>query len=120
MAAVAPGSPGKYPGLPGSHSGYYSTYCHDSDMTELVQLFVEEIPDRLAVLEQNLEQGNWSELARFAHQLKGAGGSYGFPQLTPVAARLEELAKETAPPCALEAALHELVTVAECLRAGSP
>jgi HPt (histidine-containing phosphotransfer) domain-containing protein len=101
-------------------TGYYSTYCHDPDMTELLALFVQEIPDRLAVLEQHLEQGNWSELARFAHQIKGAGGSYGFPQLTPAAARLEQLAKQTAPVEQLEAALSDLVAVAEQLRAGAP
>lgn len=101
-------------------TGYYSTYCHDPDMTELLELFVQEIPDRLAVLEQHLEQGNWSELARFAHQLKGAGGSYGFPQLTPFAARLEQLAKQSAPVEQLEAALGELVAVAEQLRARAP
>jgi HPt (histidine-containing phosphotransfer) domain-containing protein len=108
-------------------AGYYSTYCHDPDMTELVQLFVQEIPDRLAVLEQNLAQGNWSELARFAHQLKGAGGSYGFPQLTPFAARLEQLAKQTLAAntqavavTQLEAALSDLVAVAAQLRVGAP
>ncbi|WP_254510831.1 Hpt domain-containing protein [Anatilimnocola floriformis] len=101
-------------------TGYFSTYCHDPDMTELIELFVQEMPDRLAVLEQHLEEANWSELARFAHQLKGAGGSYGFPQLTPVASRLEQLAKHTAPAAELEAALHDLVLVAEQLRTGAP
>jgi len=106
-------------------TAYYSTHCHDADMAELIELFVQEMPDRLTVLEQSLEQENWSELARFAHQLKGAGGSYGYPQLTPVAARLEQLAKQrqqqqAVPRAQLEAALNELAAVAERLRVGSP
>lgn len=100
--------------------GYYSSLSNDEDLAELVELFVQEVPDRLAQLEQCLDQGNWSELARFAHQLKGAGGSYGFPQLTPVAARVEQLAKQTAPVDQLQAALSELVAVAACLRSGLP
>lgn len=100
--------------------GYYSSLCDDADMVELVELFVQEVPDRLAQLEQCLDQGNWSELARFAHQLKGAGGSYGFPQLTPAAARLEQLAKHAAPVEQLQAALSELVAVATFLRPGLP
>ncbi len=101
-------------------TGYFSTLCDDADMVELVELFVQEVPDRLAQLEQCLDQGNWSELARFAHQLKGAGGSYGFPQLTPAAARLEQLAKQTAPVEQLQFALSELVSVAALLRPGLP
>lgn len=100
--------------------GFYSSLCEDTDMAELVEMFVQEVPDRLAQLEQCLDQANWSELARFAHQLKGAGGSYGFPQLTPAAARLEQLAKQTAPVEQLQAAISELVAVAACLRTGLP
>jgi HPt (histidine-containing phosphotransfer) domain-containing protein len=100
--------------------GFYSALCDDADMAELVEMFVHELPDRLAQLEQCLDQANWSELARFAHQLKGAGGSYGFPQLTPVASRLEQLAKQAAPVEQLQAALSELVAVVACLRPGLP
>jgi HPt (histidine-containing phosphotransfer) domain-containing protein len=100
--------------------GFYSPLCNEDDLAELVELFVQEVPDRLAQLEQCLDQGNWSELARFAHQLKGAGGSYGFPQLTPVAARVEQLAKQMAPVDQLQAALSELVEVTALLRPGLP
>lgn len=101
-------------------AGLYSSMCDDADMVELIEMFVQEVPDRLAQLEQCLDQANWSELARFAHQLKGAGGSYGFPQLTPVAARLEQLAKQVSPVDQLQAALSELVAVAAQLRTGMP
>jgi HPt (histidine-containing phosphotransfer) domain-containing protein len=100
--------------------GYYSALCHDADLGELVDLFVAEVPDRLAQLQSALENRNWPELARFAHQWKGAGGSYGFPQLTPVAAHLEMLAKQAADETSLRLALDDLISVATKLRAGLP
>lgn len=99
---------------------YYSTLSSDEDLVELVQLFIDELPSRLVQLQQALEDGRWNELARFAHQLKGAGGSYGFPQLTPVAARLEQLAQQGADETLLRAALDDLIDTTGKLRAGTP
>jgi len=86
-------------------------------MVDVVQLFLDELPSRLAALHNLLEQQNFPELARLAHQLKGAGGSYGFPQLTPLAAQLEQLAKIQADETALRAALDKLIEMTEQLRA---
>lgn len=66
-----------------------STLSIDPDMVELVELFLSEVPERLAVMAEAFEQQNWSELRRAAHQWKGAGGSYGYPQLSAAAATLE-------------------------------
>ena len=99
---------------------YYSQLAADPDLAELVDLFIDELPERLRQLHAALEQGNRHDLARFSHQLKGAGGSYGFPQLTPAAAELELLAKQAADEPTLRRALHELVAVAGQLRAGLP
>jgi HPt (histidine-containing phosphotransfer) domain-containing protein len=99
---------------------YYSPLATDPDLAELVELFVQELPERLAQLQLAFETGNLAELARFAHQLKGAGGSYGFPQLTPIAARLEMMAKQGADDAALRAALDHLIALTRRLRAGVP
>ncbi|QDU30555.1 Hpt domain protein [Anatilimnocola aggregata] len=98
---------------------YYSPLCEDADLTELVQQFVDELPSRIVQLHHCLDDRQWSNLARYAHQLKGAGGSYGFPQITPVAARLELLAKQFADELAIRSALDDLVIVISKIRAGT-
>lgn len=99
---------------------HYSVLSADPDLAELVDLFIAELPERLAQLHHLLEAGNLVDLARFAHQLKGAGGSYGFPQVTPVAADLERLARQAADEILLRNALNELIALTRQLRAGLP
>ena len=67
-----------------------SIYEDDPDMAELVRSFVADLARRVETLDQLLAEGNLQELQRLAHQLKGAGGGYGFPQITEVAACLEQ------------------------------
>jgi HPt (histidine-containing phosphotransfer) domain-containing protein len=95
---------------------YYSTLCADLEMIEVVQEFLDELPLRLGQLQEALENRDWPGLARYAHQLKGAGGSYGFPQLTPLAERLERLAKAREPESLIGRTLDEIVEVATRLR----
>ncbi len=66
-----------------------STLASDPDMAELIQLFVEEIPDRVRTLQDFWQRGDLSELKRLAHQLKGSGGGYGFATLGAAAGNLE-------------------------------
>ena len=68
----------------------YSTLADDPDTAELVALFVDELPQRLAVADALAHRADWESLDRLAHQLKGAAGSYGFPTLTDSAAALEQ------------------------------
>jgi len=55
-------------------------------MGELVEMFVDEMPERIALLGEALASGDRESLERTAHQMKGSAGSYGFDQLTPYAA----------------------------------
>ncbi len=71
-----------------------STYEDDPDMLEIVQEFAAELPDRVKTLEGCLEAGDLTELKTLAHQLKGAGGGYGFPPITEAAAQLEQVLKD--------------------------
>ena len=104
----------------------YSTLGADPDLGDLVALFVEEMPciTRCTTLELSFQEANRDELARAAHQLKGAAGSYGFHQLTNFAARLEravrEIRKTTQNEQEILASLTELLTVCRKIRAGSP
>lgn len=63
-------------------------------MADLVESFVEKFPGIIAVLVDAYQQGDWAMLKGKVHDLKGIGGSYGYPQVSKVAARIEfELAK---------------------------
>jgi histidine phosphotransfer protein HptB len=68
----------------------HSSLGEDPDLREIVEMFVEEMPDRIAGLLEQAEARNWDGLRRVAHQLKGAAGSYGFDTITPCAGRLED------------------------------
>lgn len=97
----------------------YSTFGNDPDMGELVDMFVGEIPDRIASLEAQFAEGDLTRLGQTAHQLKGAAGSYGFPCVTPVAARVEAAAKGNEPEDRVREALDELVAMCGRMRAGA-
>ena len=98
------------PGTP--QSRVRSEYAGDPDMAELVQLFVAELPKRVAAMEAAHREGAMGALTRLAHQMKGAAGGYGFPSLSKVAGRLEAAVKSAPEQRALEeahASLRELV-----------
>jgi HPt (histidine-containing phosphotransfer) domain-containing protein len=71
-----------------------SVYEDDPDMLEIVREFAAELPDRVGELERCLEAGDLAQLQTMAHQLKGAGGGYGFSPITEQAASLEHALKE--------------------------
>ncbi|MDZ4778802.1 MAG: Hpt domain-containing protein [Planctomycetia bacterium] len=97
----------------------YSTLADDSDLAEIVEMFVHEMPDRVSNLLRRFESRDLPELERAAHQLKGAAGSYGFHQLTPAAARLEATLKQRRPEEEILAALDGLVTLCRGVRSGA-
>ena len=102
----------------------YSSLASDPDLAELVEIFVESLPQRIQTLQQAFDQGDWETLRRTAHQLKGAAGSYGFDPLSPAAARLEQaVASASDPEQELEGirqALDELLDLCSRVRAGAP
>lgn len=72
----------------------YSDFSDDPDYSELLNFFVDALPERLARLLEFQESGEIESLRELAHQLKGAGGGYGFPGLTEAARELESACKE--------------------------
>ena len=106
--------------LPTDETVLYSDFGVDSDLAELVEMFVEEMPDRIEALRKAFHGDEREPLRRLAHQLKGSADSYGFPQLTPRAARLESAAKDDATEREIEATLEELIGLCKRVRAGAP
>lgn len=66
-----------------------SLLAADPDMRDLVAEFVDELPARIESARQALQAADWALLKRISHQLKGAGGSYGYPEITTLAATME-------------------------------
>jgi signal transduction histidine kinase/CheY-like chemotaxis protein len=73
-----------------------SSSASDPDMAEILPEFIAELPEQVAALIQHLHDQNLEELRCTAHQLKGAGGGYGFAEITRLAARTEQRVKDAA------------------------
>ena len=92
-----------------------SELAGDEDMVELVEMFVEELPDRISAFEKALAEQDFETLAGLAHQLKGAAGGYGFPSITDAAKEAEITSKAAND---LEKLASEVKAIAElCSRA---
>jgi CheY-like chemotaxis protein len=93
----------------------HSTLAGDPDMAELVQMFVGELPARVAAIQQALGAQDLATLKTLSHQLKGAGGGYGFDAITATAAVLEGHVKAQADLATLQASAKDLIDL--CRRA---
>lgn len=98
----------------------YSSLGSDPDLAELVDLFVEEMPDRVAAMLDQLDKSDWQGLRRTAHQLAGAAGSYGFDTISPCAAEVENAVRQNEPEERIRGAVDELVSMCNQVRAGAP
>lgn len=67
-----------------------SRLASDPEMYELIGLFVAELPRRVGAMQELFARSDWAQLRRAAHQLKGASGGYGFPDVGEVAGRVEQ------------------------------
>ncbi len=98
----------------------YSCLSEDEDLREIVALFVNEMPSRIAKIEEEFSSQSWSELERTVHQLKGAAGSYGFAQLSPAAGALESLIRDEADLKEITEAKDNLVQLCKRITADAP
>lgn len=85
-----------------------SEFAGDPDFQELLDEFAAAIPERKeGLLSAHTEQA-YDALRVRAHQLKGAGGGYGFPRLSELAAELER-ACQTREPVGIATALAPVI-----------
>ena len=92
-----------------------SKFADDPDMADLVEMFIDDLPKRINELATSFEQQQFDDLRRIAHQIKGAGGGYGYPELTEAATVLEDSLKQNDELDAIHDAFDELLTL--CKRA---
>lgn len=73
-----------------------SEFIADPDMTAVISEFVVGLPAQVSKIQNLVQEKELTELRRTVHQLKGAGGGYGFPQITQFALRAENELKSSA------------------------
>ncbi len=64
----------------------------DPELTSLIPQFLEEMRERLRIMIRALPHQDFASIQAAAHQIAGAGGSYGFAELSRFGRSLEELA----------------------------
>ncbi len=88
---------------------------NDPEFREIVADFIGDLGRRLASMRTALAHENWTELRGLAHQLKGAAGGFGLPEVSDVASILERDATDGAP-----AAVDTLAELARLIAIANP
>jgi signal transduction histidine kinase/HPt (histidine-containing phosphotransfer) domain-containing protein/ActR/RegA family two-component response regulator len=92
-----------------------SEFASDACIAPMLKDFVKGVAAQIAEASELARTGERKKLGALAHQLKGAGGGYGYAAITDSAGRLEKLAPDASLESLLEctAELTELVQRAE-------
>lgn len=85
-----------------------SSYADDPEMVELIDEFLNSLPDRVNALCAALIKADATRLTRLAHQLKGASAGYGFTPIGEAAAHLEDTLRST--PDTIPSQTNQIVT----------
>ncbi len=94
-----------------------SSFASDPDMVELVELFVEELPQRVQAITSAFAEGQTETLGRITHQLKGASAGYGFEAIGKAAGVVEAQVKALSPGASLESVKTQVdALIALCSR----
>lgn len=88
-----------------------SRFVSDPYMRPLLEEYASELAEKVAILKKALATGDLKALQHWAHDLKGSGGGYGFPEITRCAGDLEKAIKTASVPGELKTRLDELVNV---------
>ncbi len=80
----------------------------DDLLGELIDLFFEDAPGRIAGMRDAVTREDWPALASWAHSLKGSCGSLGAVRMADLCARLERLGRTGGDRFEAELTLREL------------
>ena len=67
------------------------------DLAEMADLFVAELPDRIAKMQAICRSANWQRLGHSTSQLASAAGRLGLDQIQPLADRLDHAVRVREP-----------------------
>lgn len=67
---------------------------YDEMMRELRGTYLTALVGRIAIVQTLTEKLDWSELYEIFHKIKGTGTTYGFPDLSKLCQRMEDLVRD--------------------------
>lgn len=76
--------------LPESAKLISQLLSEDADLRDVVEEFVEGLATRVDELKQAHQTLDWELLTTLTHRLKGAAGSYGYPDISRLCAEMEQ------------------------------
>jgi signal transduction histidine kinase/DNA-binding response OmpR family regulator len=94
-------------------TGLRSTMEGEPTVHRLLKKFVARLPERVTAMQNLLQTGDLEGLRSVLHQIKGAAGGYGFPELTEASGRAEQQTSVATTPDALA---HEVEAVIRLIR----
>lgn len=94
-----------------------NTYLSSEQQTELATRFIEKLPDMQAKLKTAMDEQNWESLRSVSHDIKGLGGSFGFPELTEIAGKVNDTLRQFEYTAASDDIQELLDTIAQILQA---
>ena len=89
--------------------GVHSAYEGDAEMAGILGKFVAGLPRSVADAEAAASANDAAALRRIVHQLKGAGGGYGFDRMTDLAAAVDAKLRAGAAPAGVTSELRALL-----------
>jgi signal transduction histidine kinase/DNA-binding response OmpR family regulator len=109
-------TPAPTPSSSSSVGTYESEFASDPEMKDLVDEYVQRLPEEVSKLIALLQAQQIEPLRRVAHQLKGSGGGYGFGKITELAAVADKSIKESAPIDRLRTEIDSLISYIRAIR----
>jgi CheY-like chemotaxis protein/HPt (histidine-containing phosphotransfer) domain-containing protein len=97
-----------------------SAYAEDAEMQGVLSEFVAALPHRVADAQELLLEKDWQGLRRLTHRIKGAGGGYGFAEITHSAARANRALIECDSFAKIEESIHSLVELIRSVEGYEP
>ena len=99
-------------------SPLWSIYMDDPVVRQLLPGFAVVLQKRLALLKASIAAGDFAEVVRLAHVIRGAAGSYGYGGIADVAGRIELQAGSIRDPFGIGRDAEELQRLAAGVLAG--
>lgn len=99
-------------------SPIFSSLANDPDLKELVEMYVDEMPERISQIRETINDKD--ELLRLIHQVKGAAGSYGFDELSTAAGRHETEIQHADDLNEIEEHVDQFIVQCQRVTTGSP
>ena len=96
---------------PGASATIRSTRSGETRMAGMLTRFVERLPSRVREITSFLDRQDLDGLQRCIHQLKGAAGGYGFPQISDCAQQTEARLRASASLEEVRAQVQQLVNL---------